>query len=217
MYRNLSMPLSSTHKIMHLHLKLKKYHMKHLQALTENDYVQRLAFCEWFLDMCDNNDNFLDNILWSDEAHFYLNGQLSTRNCVFWETSNPPHFSTAPLHSPKVTIWIGFNWHFIMPPFFFDGTVKGEDYLAMLRQHMVPNLPRRNRRYLTFMQDGAPPHIYSPVRSFLSVTFGNTKIISRMFPQQWPPRSPDLNPCDYWFWGTSNIMFTADSPLIWLN
>ncbi|GBN41336.1 hypothetical protein AVEN_237016-1 [Araneus ventricosus] len=30
--------------------------------------------------------------------------------------------------------------------------------------------------------------------------FGNDKIISRHFPTNWPPRSPDLNPCDFCLW-----------------
>ncbi len=50
------------------------------------------------------------------------------------------------------------------------------------------------------MQDGAPPHIANPVKDFLRNQFGDD-IISRHFPHAWPPRSPDLNPCDYFLWG----------------
>ncbi|GFU50783.1 uncharacterized protein TNCV_2494891 [Trichonephila clavipes] len=27
------------------------------------------------------------------------------------------------------------------------------------------------------------------------------RVVSRAFPTAWPPRSPDLNPCDFWLWG----------------
>ncbi|KFM73374.1 hypothetical protein X975_20478, partial [Stegodyphus mimosarum] len=27
------------------------------------------------------------------------------------------------------------------------------------------------------------------------------RVISRYFPTAWPPRSPDLTPCDFWLWG----------------
>ncbi|GBM76509.1 hypothetical protein AVEN_102294-1 [Araneus ventricosus] len=46
------------------------------------------------------------------------------------------------------------------------------------------------------MQDGAPSHIATPVKQL----FGNDRIISRHFPRTWPPRPPDLNPCNFWLW-----------------
>ena len=46
------------------------------------------------------------------------------------------------------------------------------------------------------MQDGAPPHIEQQVTALLWAHFGDERIISRGFSTAWPPRSPDLNPCD---------------------
>ncbi|GFS48266.1 uncharacterized protein TNCV_2296531 [Trichonephila clavipes] len=54
---------------------------------------------------------------------------------------------------------------------------------------------------ITFMQDGAPPHIGLCVQQFLRQHFTNGRVISRAFPTAWPPRSPDLNPCVFWLWG----------------
>ncbi|GBM14225.1 hypothetical protein AVEN_167309-1 [Araneus ventricosus] len=51
------------------------------------------------------------------------------------------------------------------------------------------------------MQNGAPPHIATPVKQLLNLHFGNGRIISRHFPTAWPPRSPDLNTCDFWLSG----------------
>ncbi|GBL93012.1 hypothetical protein AVEN_54648-1 [Araneus ventricosus] len=51
------------------------------------------------------------------------------------------------------------------------------------------------------MQDGPPPHIATPVKQLLNLHFGNDRIISPYFSTAWPPRSPDLNPCDFWLWG----------------
>ena len=61
-------------------------------------------------------------------------------------------------------------------------------------------MPDNVTSQLIFMQDGAPPHIYRPVKQLLTNFFG-PRIISRHFPDQWPPRSPDMNPLDYWLWG----------------
>ena len=51
-----------------------------------------------------------------------------------------------------------------------------------------------------FQQDGAPPHWGIEVREFLSETFGE-QWIGRDGPMKWPPRSPDLTPLDFFFWG----------------
>ncbi|GBN15679.1 hypothetical protein AVEN_170955-1 [Araneus ventricosus] len=108
-------------------------------------------------------------------------------------------------------MWCGFTSSFIVRPLFFDEigpagflncTVNGVGYEYLLRNHVIPALQQCARvSSIIFMQDGAPPHIANPVKRLLSMHFGNYRIISRHFPTNWPPRSPDLNPCDFWLWG----------------
>lgn len=50
------------------------------------------------------------------------------------------------------------------------------------------------------MHDGAPPHFNILVREHLSQVYGE-RWIGRGGPVAWPPRSPDLNPLDYFLWG----------------
>jgi hypothetical protein len=51
-----------------------------------------------------------------------------------------------------------------------------------------------------YMFDGAAPHYSHVTRDFLSEHF-HERIIGRGFQWFWPPRSPDITPCDFWFWG----------------
>ncbi|GFX43387.1 uncharacterized protein TNCV_4874071 [Trichonephila clavipes] len=51
------------------------------------------------------------------------------------------------------------------------------------------------------MQDGVPPHITRCVTDVLKHHFTEERVISRQFRHLWSPRSPDLNPCDFWLWG----------------
>ncbi|XP_075710450.1 uncharacterized protein LOC142743511 isoform X2 [Rhinoderma darwinii] len=51
-----------------------------------------------------------------------------------------------------------------------------------------------------FQQDGAPPHYGCQVRAFLDEQFPG-KWIGRRGPVEWPPRSPDLTPLDFYLWG----------------
>ena len=62
------------------------------------------------------------------------------------------------------------------------------------------------------MQDGAPPHFASTVRQFLIHTFTQERLISRGCNLVWPSRSPDLNPLDYWFWGTLKARIFHTNP-----
>ena len=48
-----------------------------------------------------------------------------------------------------------------------------------------------------FQQDGATPHTAIIVQDWLKSKFSK-KFINK---QMWPPRSPDLNPCDFFLWG----------------
>ena len=58
-------------------------------------------------------------------------------------------------------------------------------------------IKHKNYKSYYFQQDGAPPHKHKEVQSWLKEKFGNRFVDKDL----WPPRSPDLNPCDYFLWG----------------
>lgn len=195
--RATNIPHTSVYHILRDKLRLYPYKFSMLQELKSTDAPLRLHFANWLLE----NSEMLDTIMWTDECHFYMNGAINTKNCVIWSDENPRAYRSLPLHSGKVTVWIGISKHCVIQPFIFEDTVNGERYLNMLNDHLLPELRRvRKVRSTIFMQDGAPAHILNGVKQFLTQHFGD-RIISRHFPNFWPPRSPDLNPCDYWLWG----------------
>ena len=51
-----------------------------------------------------------------------------------------------------------------------------------------------------FQRDGAPPHYGTVVREWLNEKFVG-RWIGRRGRIEWPPRSPDLSPCDFFLWG----------------
>ena len=63
----------------------------------------------------------------------------------------------------------------------------------------LDNLPLVELNRIHFQQDGAPPHSTKSVRDYLYKTFGD-KWIGRTGPINWPVRSPDLSPLDYFLW-----------------
>jgi hypothetical protein len=53
---------------------------------------------------------------------------------------------------------------------------------------------------LICMQDGAPPHFANSVRAWLDKKSPRCWL-GRHGPYEWPARSPDLTPCDFFLWG----------------
>ncbi|GBM82438.1 hypothetical protein AVEN_229479-1 [Araneus ventricosus] len=79
-------------------------------------------------------------------------------------------------------------------------SIIGQRYRDMLRDFLVSQLQQRAcLQDIIFMQDGAPPRIDRRVKQLLRQHFTDARVMSRHFPTVWPPRSPDITPCDFWF------------------
>ncbi|GFW57771.1 putative DD41D transposase [Trichonephila clavipes] len=64
---------------------------------------------------------------------------------------------------------------------------------------------------LWFQQDGATCHTARATIDLLKDTFGD-RLISRFGPVNWPPRSCDLTPLDYFLWGYVKSLVYAGKP-----
>ncbi|GFV56965.1 uncharacterized protein TNCV_1678461 [Trichonephila clavipes] len=64
---------------------------------------------------------------------------------------------------------------------------------------------------LWFQQDGATCHTARATIDLLKYTVGD-RLISRFGPVNWPPRSCDLTPLDYFLWGYVKSLVYADKP-----
>ena len=74
-------------------------------------------------------------------------------------------------------------------------------YENILMQLVIPVLHEHKcAETIVFMQDRAPPLIGRQVQRLLRKTIDEL-ITARSFPNTWPARSSDLNPCDFWLWG----------------
>ena len=74
-------------------------------------------------------------------------------------------------------------------------------YMQMLQTNVIPCLESKGiLDGIWWQQDGAPPHYASVVRNYLNQKFGS-HWIGRGGPVEWPPRSPDINPLDFFLWG----------------
>ena len=107
-------------------------------------------------------------------------------------------------------MWIGLIGNgTIIEPFFFRQNVNGDTYLDIITNQVVPfleGIPRFQGqqngqfRHLWWGQDGAPAHRRRAVTERLGELFGN-RITALNHQIEWPPRSPDLIPVDFFLWG----------------
>ncbi|PRD19517.1 UNVERIFIED_CONTAM: hypothetical protein NCL1_57108, partial [Trichonephila clavipes] len=111
--------------------------------------------------------------LFSDEAHFWLNGYVNKRNCRIWSEANP---------QVKTDCLLRFKgwWN---PS---SKTMKATTLQSM---------------ELWFQQDGATCHTTRATTIDLFKDKLGDRLISRFGPVNWPPRSCDLTPLDYFLWG----------------
>ncbi|GFS62295.1 uncharacterized protein TNCV_5031601 [Trichonephila clavipes] len=62
---------------------------------------------------------FHKGILFSDGAHFWLNGYVNKQNCRIWSEANPQVHVETPLHPEKLTVWCALWAGGIIGPYFF--------------------------------------------------------------------------------------------------
>ncbi|GFW56575.1 DUF4817 domain-containing protein [Trichonephila clavipes] len=142
-------------------------------------------FVEWAENEIAVVPDFHKRILFSDEAHFWLNGYVNKQNCRIW----------------KLTVWCALWAGGIIGPYFFKNdeahnvTVNGDRYRAMITNFFIPELNNHDVQKLWFQQDGVTCHTARAPIDLLKDTFGD-RLISRFGPVNWPARSCDLTPLD---------------------
>lgn len=197
---SLSMPVTSVHRVLHKCLFLYPYRLQNLHALLEADKEKRLEFAQHCQNHPTGYSEYLSKIVFSDECIFRLNGHVNKQNVRIWGTERPNEGNEVYQHSPSVMAWCAIAKTKVIGPYFFEnGNVTGESYRNMLIHYAFPRFASLPDDYI-FHQDGAPPHYSNRVRAYLDNKRPDNWI-GRGGPVAWPPRSPDLTPCDFFLWG----------------
>ncbi|GFY07705.1 uncharacterized protein TNCV_4095751 [Trichonephila clavipes] len=73
-------------------------------AIHQNDHQARRRFVEGAQNEISVVPDFHKRILFSNEAHFWLNGYVNKQNCRIWSEANPQVYVETPLHPEKLTV-----------------------------------------------------------------------------------------------------------------
>ena len=206
----LGLSSATFNRITRLDLRFHPYQMIKRHQLFPGDYPRRAQFCQWLLEQ---DGRFLEDVVIGDEAGFSLNASVNTHNIREYHPRGEQPLNFQYLRNDdrhKLTVWVGLMGNgTVIGPFFFRQNIDGDDYLQLINEEVVPALQqfpryrgRRNDRFqrLWWLQDGAPCHRRRAVTDRLTELFGN-RVIALNRAVEWPPRSPDLTPLDFFLWG----------------
>ncbi|EZA52969.1 hypothetical protein X777_07423 [Ooceraea biroi] len=181
---------------------LRPYKVQVVQELQPGDLRARKQFCQWMLGKLRRNPDFLENVLFTDKSSFSSTSILNRQNVRIWAERNP-HAMVQRVHQGRfaINVWAGIVGNNYVGPVYLPNRLNSARYLAFLQRDLL--IPRHQRNNIYFMHDGAPPHFGREVRAYLDRFFGTRWIGRRPAPHLWPPRSPDLNPLDFFFLGSA--------------
>ncbi|GFS74922.1 uncharacterized protein TNCV_1395961 [Trichonephila clavipes] len=95
------------------------YSKDNLVALHFKYDQARRRFVEWAQNEIAVVPDFHKRILFSDEAHFWLNGYVNKQNCRICSEANPQVYVETALHPEKLTVWCALWAGGIIGPYFF--------------------------------------------------------------------------------------------------
>ncbi|XP_024875933.1 uncharacterized protein LOC112457238 [Temnothorax curvispinosus] len=128
---------------------------------------------------------------------------------------NEHHYAVENPHCVKEThvqrrfhfnVWMRIVDDTIIGPYFFPEIVNvtAEVYSAFLEETLpglLEDVPLHIRPNIIFQQDGHPAHTSVLARTILNRRFTKKWIGIHSDLHEWPPRSPDLRPLDFFAWG----------------
>lgn len=169
------------------------------QFLCDGDSDRRLQFCQEIQAKFDADPSFLQKLAFSDECVFSLCGNVNKHNAHYWATQNPMFRIGNPGKTPTLTVWACISYNGLLLFDIRGTTMNSQWYCELLNEKVIPYFTRGIGRKMFFQQDGAPPHYSLEARRILNTDLSD-RWIGRRGHVEWPARSPDLTPIDFWFW-----------------
>lgn len=217
--RDLNISASSAYRILHDDLNLHPYKVQTLQRIDPSSVEKRFDFAAEICELIDRDELDPRKIIFTDEAHFWLDGYVNNQNYRIWGSEKPAP-ETKPLYPEKVTVWAGICAEGIVGPIFTRDkeTVDKHVYRRIL-ELVLPQVKANGWAGpgWHWQQDGAPPHCSKANLDFIE-TFFKANVISGKFPQrfdkgmEWPPYSPVLSPMDFFLWGYTKDKVYRNKP-----
>ncbi|GBL92052.1 hypothetical protein AVEN_102601-1 [Araneus ventricosus] len=83
------MPRSTVHDVVHKKLRLYAYKLQLLHELKPDDKPRLRTFAEEMLQKMEDDENFLQCVIFPDEATFHVSSIIKRHNTRIWGLENP--------------------------------------------------------------------------------------------------------------------------------
>ncbi len=112
------------------------------QKLREGNPIQQMAFCNRFVDTVEENPQFLDQLIISDEAVFSLNSEVNTRSVImyapFANEYSADHYVEFAQGPDQVMVWIDLTREgVVLGPHFAERNLDTREYFRIIRYHVI--------------------------------------------------------------------------------
>jgi hypothetical protein len=135
-----------------------------------------------------------------------------------WKPSRTPCTTSSQPKSDRLVYSVAYRRHWAL---LFLKRVESQllwmpiDTATCRRNFCSRKLTSMGKNTTWFQQDGATAHTARHPRAILKMFPGRVVSLHEAIP--WPPRSPDLSPCDFFLRGTSRPRFSNIVPGPWTN
>ena len=117
--RELKLPPTTVHKVLHKRLRLYAYKMQMLQRLKPNDKTKRIEFADNMLQRISEDEEFIKRICFNDEATFHVSCKLNKHNVSIWGSEHPMRLgSLKGIVQNECVVWThvqSSNWSIFLP------------------------------------------------------------------------------------------------------
>jgi hypothetical protein len=136
-------------------------------------------FCMQMFHPIQDDERFLDPVIFNDESTFHVSCKVHTHNCRIWCSENLHVFLEHIPDSPKVNCFApSANKEY--GPFSMETTITGIVYLDMLQQFLIPQLDKDDQEgRIHFQQNGTPRQYLGEVHEYLSTRFPAGGLVER--------------------------------------
>jgi hypothetical protein len=142
---------------------------------------------------------------YTNEVQFTRDGITNTRNSHSWAHEHSHEVAECHFqHRFSVNVWCGVLDSNLTGPRVIEGRLTAPYYSNFLENKLqlhLEDVPLATRRRMWLQHDGAHPHFGRAITEFLNEDY-EARWIGRGGPLAWPARSPNLNPLDFFLWGT---------------
>ncbi|PRD33585.1 UNVERIFIED_CONTAM: hypothetical protein NCL1_17226 [Trichonephila clavipes] len=90
--RQTGVSYGSVWKTLRITLRRYPHKLQHNQELKPPDFDSHRDFVNLVFSKMEEQHDWLRSVLWTDEVHFTLSGEVITHNCRMWTTENPHAF-----------------------------------------------------------------------------------------------------------------------------